>query len=317
MNRRQCLYKIARFATQTPTTPTIKLGSKRYPTGWVYLPEHASSDRINTNAIRGSGRGKVSLLYKAYEHIVGPLVPHNQAIGDCVSHAFGLGVDILGAVQIASGSREVWKGKACTELIYGGARVEIGGGVIRFSDGAMGSWAANWLRKYGNLTRRVYTAGGTSFDLRTYSGAVARKYGKAGVPDALEPLAKQHPVRTTALIKTWDELRDAAANGYPTAVCSGQGFTDERDAEGFLKPRGSWAHAMLIIGVDDTKRPGALIQNSWGSNWVSGPTRYNQPLGSFWADAEIVERMLADEDSFALSNYLGYPRVLLPDYVLY
>jgi len=309
MNRRIALRKIFDYLSQQPQKAYAK--GRLYPTGWV-RHEPAPYTRIDTRSISGSGRGKICLLWKAFEHVVGELVPHNQAIGDCVSHAFGLAVDILTATQIANGARQLWKGPSCTETIYGGCRVEIAGGVLR-GDGAMGSWAANWLRSYGNLVRKVYGP----HDLRTYSGSRAKKFGRHGVPNDLEPLAKLHPVRTTALIKTWDELCDANANGYPVAVCSNQGFTDTRDMEGFLKPKGSWAHAMCIIGVDDTKRPGALIQNSWGANWVSGPTRYGQPKGSFWVDAKIVEKMLRCEDSFALSNYRGFPRRRLPNYVLY
>jgi len=316
MNRRTCLYKMARFLTQTPNTPTVKLGSRRYPTGWVYLPDFAETETVNRRYIEGSGRGKVSLLYKAYQHLLGPLVPHNQEIGDCVSHGFATGVDVLSTVQIASGSRERWAGNACSETIYGGCRVEIAKSTLRFSDGAMGSWAASWLRKYGNLVRKVYNVG-EGYDLRTYSGRRAKNYGRNGCPDPLEPIAKEHPVQTTALIKTWSELCDVMANGYPVPVCSNQGFTSKRDSDGFLKPRGSWAHCMCIIGVDDTKRPGACIMNSWGSKWVSGPTRYGQPEGSFWADADVVEKMLGQGDSFALSSYLGFPRIYLPDYILY
>lgn len=319
MDRRQALVKIAKFLSQHEETPFINIGRKRYPTGWVYIDGlEAPSPELNTQHIAGSGRGKIALLYKAYEHLLcKPLAPHEQAIGDCVSHAYGLGVDILTMTQIAAGARERWVGEAATEMIYGGGRVEVAGGPLRWSDGMMGSWAANWLRKFGNLVRKEYVLGDERFDLRTYSGKAAKNYGRYGVPDILEPVAKEHPVKTTALVKTWSDLCDVICNGFPVAVCSNQGFNSTRDAEGFLKPQGSWAHGMCIIGVDDTKRPGALIQNSWGIHWVSGPTRYGQPVGSFWADANVIERMLAMEDSFALSNYTGFPRVQLPDYILH
>ena len=54
-----------------------------------------------------------------------------------------------------------------------------------------------------------------------------------------------------------------------------------------------------------------LFINSWGTEWVEGPTRLDQPVGSFWADAEVIDSMLSYEDSFALSNYIGYPRRFL------
>ena len=69
--------------------------------------------------------------------------------------------------------------------------------------------------------------------------------------------------------------------------------------------------------MDDTgSRPGGLLVNSWGTDWISGPTRLDQPGGSFWADADVIDGMLSQEDSFAMSNYIGYPRQNL-DYKLY
>jgi hypothetical protein len=64
-----------------------------------------------------------------------------------------------------------------------------------------------------------------------------------------------------------------------------------------------------VSAVDDEyKRPGVLIQNSWG-DYVKGPTRYEQPKGSFWVDADVVERkMLSAGDSWALSSFQGYPK---------
>ena len=38
------------------------------------------------------------------------------------------------------------------EVIYGGSRVEIGGGRIR-GDGSIGAWAARWVRDYGVVPR--------------------------------------------------------------------------------------------------------------------------------------------------------------------
>ena len=70
---------------------------------------------------------------------------------------------------------------------------------------------------------------------------------------------------------------------------------------------------MSILGVDDEyKRPGVLVQNSWGRNWISGPKRNNQPDGSFWVDAEEIERrILSQGDSWAFSGYEGFkPRKL-------
>jgi hypothetical protein len=290
--------------------------------GWINDPE-ARRQWVRTQfkpyltqqngQIRNTGKGKTVLLWKYFEEVTGSqLLPHYQEIGDCVSHGFGLGIDVLSAVQmLMHGKSERWVAKTATEIIYAGSRHEVGGDVIKYQDGSMGSWAAEFLQNWGSLQRKKYLGG--QYDYTEYSGRVARELGQKGVPDPLEPLCKLHPVKTVSLCRSWSECRDAIANGYPVAMCSSVGFKTRggRDKDGFLAPsRRPWMHCMLIAGVDDAyKRPGGLICNSWGSNWIYGPTRYGQPLGSFWADASVIDRALRQEDSFALSAYLGYPRL--------
>ena len=268
--------------------------------------------------IKGSGKGKVVLLHKFFEHVTGkPLEPHFQEIGDCVSHAYGLGVDMLATIRMAWLSKsERWLTKCATEIIYAGSRFEVGGGGIR-GDGSMGVWAADFIRDWGVVLRKAYLEG--KFDYTNYSGTVARELGRIGVPDELEPICKLHPVRTCSLINSWEECRDSVCNGHPVAMCSDVGFQDERDEDGFLE-RGimAWYHAMLIIAIDDAYgRPGALVQNSWGPNWVYGPKRHGQPEGSFWVDAEIIDDAMRQGDSVALSGYVGYPRLTSPDYHIF
>lgn len=259
--------------------------------------------------IRGTGDGKTVLLWqyleKAYGH---EFIPHNQAIGDCVSHSYGLGVDILTAIQMANALvPQVWVSDAATEIIYGGARVQSAGGKY-MGDGCNGTDAADFISKYGILLRQKYLGG--KFDYRVYSGEVATNLGRLGVPAALLPLCLLHPVKTVTLVRSWEECRDVVANGYPVTMCSNVGFSTRRgrDKDGFLTPgRQPWNHAMLVAGIDDNKkRPGGLIINSWGTDWVSGPLR-NQPAGSFWADASVIDRAMKQGDSIALSNYQGYP----------
>lgn len=295
--------------------------------GWIDNPE-ARELFISTqpkpflgqqnHQIKNSGKGKLVLLHKYYEEVIGgPLIPHYQEIGDCVSHAFGLGIDILTAVRIAMFNRpERWITKCATEIIYAGSRIEVGKGKV-IGDGSMGIWASQFVKEWGVLLRKAYL--NDKYDYTDYSGSVARYLGRRGVPDDLEPICREHPVKTCSIVRSWEECRDAVANGYPVAMCSNVGFNTKRDREGFLRRiRRPWYHAMIIIGIDDKcRRPGALIQNSWGANWVSGPTRHDQPAGSFWADARVIDRAMKQEDSIALSGYVGYPHVEIPDYTLW
>jgi hypothetical protein len=273
------------------------------------LALHAMSE------IRGSGAGQVALLYDAVQQVTGRWWPNEQTIGDCVSHGAAQAVRTLMCVEIAiKGENEKWITDVATEPIYAGSRVEIGGGQLGTRDGSIGAWGAQWIKEWGILLRQLYNP----YDLTTYSGAKARQWGRPenGCPDILEPIAREHPVRTVSLVQSYEDARDLIANGYPITVASMVGFNDTRDSEGFLRASGTWAHQMFFSAVDDAhRRPGLLCENSWGPNWVTGPTRHSQPPGSFWVDVETVNRMFAQGDSWVVSNFEGYPAQKL-DYML-
>jgi hypothetical protein len=253
----------------------------------------------------GSGAGQTILLYKAFKDVGGGqyIDYPAQVIGDCVSQGFGHGIDLLEAVQISIGHKPNEFKQTATEAIYGMARVDIGGQRGSYQDGAVGAWAAKAVSTLGTLPRDV---------VGPYDGRRAKQWGATGVPAELMAKAPLHKVRTTSLVTTYSELEDALANGYPVTVCSNQGFTLDRDAEGFCRPRGVWGHCMLIVGVRADSRPGACIFQSWGSSTPSGPLALDQPPNSFWADRAVVERMLSMEDSWALSSFDGYPSQDLP-----
>lgn len=274
-------------------------------------------------AIRGSGAGKIVLLHKCLEKVMATqYAPHDQGIGDCVGHGFGLCIDVLTATQIEMGGMpEQWIAKAATEILYAGGRVEAGGLKNDNRDGSTGHWQADFITRWGVLLRQAYPGG---HDFSEYSAKTAKTLGAKGVPDELEPLCKLHPVKTCALVNSYEECRDAVANGYPVPVCSNVGFGDSsndwvRDSQGFLRrKRSPWYHCMAILGVDDTpERPGCLVFNSWGPKWVTGPTRHEQPAGTFWVDASTIDSMMKQGDSMALSNYVGYPGLSVPSYVIW
>jgi len=271
-------------------------------------------------AIKGTGEGKKAFLHLALERVMGrEYVPHDQGAPDCVSQAAALGIDVLSAVQIAiKRLPQRWVAKVATEPIYGGSRVEIGD-YNGAGGGSTGHWASEWLSRYGVLLRQKYPTG---HDFTHYDARKAVKMGRTGCPDALEPICKLHPVKKTAICKSYSDLCDLLYNGSPIMVCSNVGFgsgTRTRDREGFLtRKRAPWYHAMLFCGYDDEyRRPGALCFNSWGSTWVTGPTRGPQPEGTFWIDANTVTAMLRQSDSFAFSAYVGFPRVNIPPYILH
>ena len=255
--------------------------------------------------VRGSGEGKKVLLHKSLETVAGYVPIRHQTIGDCVSQGFATAVDILMAVEIDQlRQNEEWIAPTASEPIYSYSRVEIGGGRIR-GDGSVGAWGARAVVEGGTLLRQKYG----NIELGLYDGSRARQWGRSGTPDELEPRMAEHPVREASLVTSYEDARDAIANGYPVVVCSSQGFEDRRDRDGFSRPSGTWNHCMCFIGVDDSiRRPGLLCLNSWGPDWISGPMR-DQPKGSFWVDARVADKMLRrNPDSYSVSGHDGYPR---------
>jgi hypothetical protein len=281
--------------------------------GWVDDPlavRAASADlpfarfcHTDAFAARHDGPDDV-FLWDACRTVTGDLLPprNQKGVGACVGFGTAAAVEHLMCVQIANGSDEEFR-ELAPEMIYAGSRVEIGGGRVR-GDGSIGAWAARFVNEYGVVPRDVYG----SHDLREYDEERCREFGRTGVPDELEPLAREHPVQSVANVRTWDECRAAVRNGYPLIVCSSQGFTMTRDADGFCSPRGRWYHCLAVVGVRGGKRPGAFLLNCWGPNTHTGPRGPGDPSpAGFWAEAWVVDRMLRQGDSWAFSDVVGFP----------
>ena len=165
-------------------------------------------------------------LWDASRKVLGRLIPPRDqgSVGSCVAFGTASAIEHLLCVQAAKGANEEYRDLA-QEIIYGGSRVEIGGGRIR-GDGSVGAWAAKFVVDFGVLPRGTFGR----FDLRAYDVPRCREFGRTGVPNELEPEVRQHPVKAVSNVKAWDEARAAIRNGYPVIVCSNQGFRATRDA---------------------------------------------------------------------------------------
>lgn len=273
----------------------------------------AGSDAIQ------KAQGKDTFLYRAayaaHQALHGePWVVGRQGIGDCVSWGWAHGVWIAQCVDWEDGRLAQPPPFVATESIYGGSRVEARGkdgsgrsAVGGWSDGSYGGAAARWCRDWGVVYRELQPTG---VDLSKYSSERAKQwgaYGNGGQGDGgkLDEVAKLHPVKHVALVKSFDEAAAAIESGYPVAVCSMAGFNSTRDSEGFCRRTQTWAHCMCFIAVR-YDRPGLLCLNSWGPTYVSGPKwPSDMPDGSFWVDKSVVDSMLRGGDSFAIGGVDG------------
>lgn len=281
----------------------------------------AQFSRVARAAIEGDDNRPV-FFWEWEKKVLGEVLPswNQNPAGTCVSFGWGRGAQDLILGQIASGANEKWPGaQVATEPIYGGSRIEVGRGQIR-GDGSVGAWAARWVQKWGILFRQKYGA----HDLSKYSVPISRSWGLRGVPDELEPIAREHPVRTVAMVTTAEELWSAIGNGYPVPVCSNFGFEGSPPASGIMEPRGSWAHCMLFRGRFEHPTAGrcVVIQNSWGryirrltvdAKMPDGTTaKVELPEGCFAVRLAVAGRMCAQRDTFAMSSFKGFPAKKIP-----
>lgn len=252
-------------------------------------------------------------LYRAVRKVNNrgpPWYPNiNQGnVGSCVGAGSKHGTDIVQATAIAQGLQFEWK-PVSAEVIYSISRVDVGGGRIR-GDGSVGRWACEALRT-GAMAPMERIG---QYDLTSYSAARARQWGSAGVPNEVKAVAKNHPVKGAALCKSAVDVKRALMQGYPVVVCSDVGFNNSngsvgtRDKDGFIKPRGTWPHCMCFVAWRNGGRTGALCLNSWGDTAHGGPVwPEDQPVAAFWVDEAVVQRMVSQGDSFALSDVQGFP----------
>lgn len=243
------------------------------------------------------------MLHMAFIDVLGafPEYPAQQ-IGDCTGVSGAEATDQTQCIEIAlKGDAEEFK-HISSEALYGMAR-ELAG-MLRGGDGCYGSAIAKALTEGGVVPREVAGA---------YSGQRAKEWGRRGVPAEIKQAAAQHKLGAAALVVTLEELDAGLNNGYCGQVCSSQGFTMTRDANGMCQPKGRWDHAMKIMARRfRNNRREYLIGQNWGPNVPSGPLVDNQPNFSFWIDEDVMARMLAARDSYLYSGLNGFPRRDLP-----
>lgn len=286
-----------------------------YAQGWVDDPEavaqiasdleYQSFGDTPAGGIPEAELPKNVFLWDAAKKVLGKLLPpRNQGrVGSCVSFGTNRAIEYTMLGEIVRGDQEEYRDIA-EEITYGGSRVEVGGGRLR-GDGSIGAWAAKFVNQWGVVDRAVYG----QFDLRQYDEKRCREYGTSGVPTELETVAKRYPIKTTTLVKTIEEAKKALAQGYGIAVCSSQGFSMSRTANGIAQPSGVWNHCMCVAGYAEISgKTYYRIDNSWGANAHTGPVGPGDPgPEGFYCDEITFAKMLKMNDTWAFSSVQGFP----------
>ena len=243
----------------------------------------------------------------------------NQGTGDCVSWEWAHKLDVLMAVLVLLKKlpQEI-VARTCSESIYALGRVEIYGKNYAGGAGMYGGGAAKAVLKLGTLHRLQYEG----HDLRKYSGSRAISWGRNGLPDELEPIAKEH--RAGDSICVTDPIAAGALlqSGYPVGYCGSTSWGQQRGPDGIAIRHSRGSHGMCITGVryDDSNEPLAFwVANTGHGNHCSGPVGpipvpvVYAECGS-WVHVSKIRRVFAAGDCFAHSMYQGFPLQKIPDW---
>lgn len=237
------------------------------------------------------------------------LANHFQKKNDCTSHGLGGAMEDLEFVDIQ------WRGKAAefipiaTEPLYGGGIVEIMG--RRGDNGAYTSAPINYAKKRGFLARKVYG----NIDLSVYDGEKAAQWCRTGVPQALLDAQDDHLLKEVIPVHSFEEGSALMRQGFTVVGGSNQGFSLQRDVNGFCRPQGSWAHCTRFRGRRGGGRPAWAYGQSWGPGSPSGNSKVtldsgrvlDLPEGTFFVDPDTVNRMIRQGEFYALSSLDGFP----------
>jgi hypothetical protein len=261
----------------------------------------------------------VGVQDKSHSLIANGYIAHN-----CVAWGAELACTCL-LWNMAAKEEIDFPGEVATESIYGGCRVEVHGKPIMplNEDGAAGSWAADWVHKWGVLIRRDYSqeTGNREHDLSRYDGEKERRwgyYGCGGQSDInkLDEIAKQYPVQDVTLIRTWEQAKTALAAGCPITIASNAGFDGPRNSDGIIRRNTSWPHQMVLLGNGFTQGGNEYgdIFNSWNGSHTGPYPGVDDPRVqecAFRATAEDIERyILSAMDAFGLSPIKGFTQSL-------
>ncbi len=280
------------------------LGEDIAKSQWNLLKSSPTFKKLSLS-VRGSRR---MMLYDVTRKVIGEDTRnYAQEIGDCVSFGAKNAIEYLICCEkLLKGDFEQFR-PIFPPYLYGTGRIYVGGGQLGNEDGSLGSWMAEAVVKYGVLAA-------DEANVPKYNGSVAKTWGgRSGRSylDKFVDIAKIHPVRSAAQIESWDDLVNAICNGYPCTVASNQGFDMEAGSDGFHDARGSWAHQMCIVGVDDEySQPHAIILNSWGDSHgrlKDFTTGENLPVGVLRVRKSAIESMIRAGETFAFSNFEGFP----------
>ena len=266
-----------------PTRRSTSAGSTT-PTPFANASRRWTAGRSATPPLRGRlGRPGRCLPLGSSPHGHRRRLParDQKSVGCCVGFATASAIEYLLCAQIAERADEA------TATSHRKSSM-----AVRASRSAAAAFAAMDRSVRGPRSgsrimawcRAAFTA---RYDLRRYDEARCRTSAARASPTDSNALAKDAPgAERGPRAIVGGVPRGAFAIGYPVVVCSDQGFTMERDADGFCNPKGTWYHAMAVIGVRGGEAAGRVPAELLGAERPQRPACPGRcPACGFWVDA--------------------------------
>lgn len=242
-------------------------------------------------------------LWEAVIAVYGQHLPNiPQQVGDCVSWAYCHAGEYLICVEMKTGPPDKEFHRLFAPYVYGISRHQIGKDRLR-GDGSCMAWACKGGQEYGVLRS-------DADGVPSYSGPLARQWGKVGPPKNLIEATKMFTIGVASPIRSAKEVRDAICNGYPVPFGAG-GIGFDRVAERYGRlvgvRAGSWSHAQCVIGYDGSgEEPLFCVLNSWGPLAAGKSPIDGSPPGSYWIVEKDMEFIARQGDAFAISGFQGF-----------
>jgi len=235
---------------------------------------------------------------------------HQEWLGACVGFGSGGATDKTQAGDVCE------RGEA--ELFYpvsGGASYALARDAVGDRGrhaGTYGSAAAKGIAR-GTLRELDYG----DFDLRTYDPSYIQRLTRTGVPARYWTEAEKCPGRCV-LLTTWQQARACLQNYMGIFTCSNIGYNEQRDNDGFMRRRGSWAHCMEVCGYRGERtgprfrsgRRGFMLQQTWFDGWAGDDNYWPEdaPKQSFWITVYDMQAHLDQGDTYAVLGIDGVKR---------
>ena len=239
-----------------------------------------------------------------------------QQTGSCVGNGGGQAVWYLSAVEVVRLKDPEKVLLPFYLLPYGRSRFYAG--LRGRGEGSFGSAFAEAMRKDGILPAN--TAGLPKYD--ETSGITWGRSNELAWSDgaAIEAkwlsMSRKHLLRSTAQVKSALQVRQALLNYYPVTIASNWGGQMTPPVQGtppvrLNKRADTWQHQMCVIGTVNHPQFGWIyyILNSWGVNAHGQPPAngYGEPPGGFWVREADMDYIARQGDSFAFSQFQGFP----------